>query len=188
MLFPKTNNKNIINIFSILCEVIIGFGVFSIFFGIFMTYYFTEYETDLVGKFINKSISFYKMLFPNSENISSLINQLINKLKYKKQLENNISLDNLKISIHNKPYDDLLMKFILYMILGLLILLLLPILLGIIRIEQISFKYIGFSIFLHFILIVGSELIFLLFITSYINPVKLYTIFQLNKQLTNTYI
>jgi hypothetical protein len=80
------------------------------------------------------------------------------------------------------------MKIILYMLLGLLILLLLPILLGIIRIEQISFKYIGFSIFLHFILIVGSELIFLLFITSYINPVKLYTIFQLNKQLTNTYI
>lgn len=187
MLFPKTNNKNIINIFSILCEILIGFGVFSIFFGIFMTYYFTEYETDLVGKFISKSISFYKISL-NSENISSLINQLINKLKYKKELENNISLDHLEISIHNKPYDDLLMKIILYMVFGLLILLILPILLGIIRIEQISFKYIGFSIFLHLIIIVGSELIFLLFITSYINPVKLYTIFQLNKQLTNTYI
>jgi len=210
MLFNKTNNKYAINIFNILCEVLIGFSVFAIFFGIFMTYFFTNYETTLLGNFISKSISFYKIsIAPNTlEVISNIINNLgykkqlhstalqdekvisnlINNLGYKQQLEASVLQDEKIVSEHNKPYDELLMKIILYMVLVLLFIIIVPLLLGIIRLEQISFKYIGTSILLHIILIVGFELLFLLFIITFINPVKLYLVFQNNKNKTDNYI
>jgi len=194
MLFDKTNNKSIINIFNILCEVFIGFSVFAIFFGIFMSYYFTEHQTELLGKFINKSVSFYKIsITPQissllSSSLSSLLTNSFNNLEYKKQLQKSVSEDDKKVSKHNKPYDELLMKIIFGMIIVLLFIIIIPLLLGIIRLEQISFKHIGFSTILHIILIVGFELLFLLFIITYFNSVKLYSVFQHNKNQTGNFI
>jgi hypothetical protein len=186
MLFNKTNNKNIIHIFNILCEVFIGFTVFALFFVIFMTYYFTEYQTALLGTFIDKSVSYYKI--SSDSNILLEIKNLIKKLNYKQQLETNIAHHEKEVHDHNKPYDKLLIKILLYMVFGLLLLIILPLLLGVIRLEQVNFKYIGFSIILHIILIVGFELLFLLYITTFISPVKLYTVFQNNKNQTGNYI
>ena len=186
MLFNKTNNKSIINIFNILCEVFIGFSVFGIFFGIFMTYYFTEHQTELLGNFISKSVSFYKISI-TPEISTLLINYFINS-GYKQQLQANILEDDTNVNNYNKPYDELLMKIIFGMIIVLLIIIIIPLLLGIIRLEQISFKQIGFSTILHIILIVGFELLFLLFIITYFNSVKLYSGFQHNKNQTGNFI
>ena len=186
MLFNKTNNKYVINAFHLLCEIFIGFSVFGLFFVIFMNYYFTSYETTLLGEFIAKSISFYNE--PLSPEVLSFIASGINTTGFKQSLQASVEKDHADVEEYNKPYDNLLMKIIVGMVLGLLVLILLPILLGIIGMEQLNLKYISYSILLHIILIVGFELLFLLFITRYINPVKLYSVFETNKTKTGNYI
>ena len=177
-------NKNLNN-FSIFAEVIIGFGTFSIFFGIFMIYFFTQYEVSLLGNFIKESISFYT----NTKIIDKLeIDKLINDSSKVKLLKAEVNNTEKEVSEHNKPYDTKLIYIILGMILSLLFLLIIPVILGIIRLDQINFKYIGFSIILHIILIVGFELLFLILILSYINPVKIYNILKNNKAKTGSYI
>ena len=76
----------------------------------------------------------------------------------------------------------------IYIIEILFLLVIIPLLLGFVRLEQLNFKYIGLSLVLHIILIVGFELLFLLVILKYINPVKLYMTFQENKNNTGSYI
>jgi hypothetical protein len=189
MLFNKTNNKAIINIFNILCEVFIGFSVFALFFGIFMIYFFTDYNTFLIGKFINKSISFYNShdsFFAIKNVIKSHTEERVSS--YKEQLKANVEKDEKEVNEYNIPYDNKLMIIILYMIFGMLFILELPVLLGIIGFDQINFKYLGISLLSHIILIVGFELLLLLLIISYLSPVKLYTVFQNNKTQTGQYI
>ena len=189
MLFNKTNNKLLLSSFNVLAEVIIGFSIFALFFGVFMNYFFTKYEVQLLGEFIKQSISFYKG--DNNDKTQTLkikLNQLISKNQNITKLEADVAANEEEVHSHNKPYDDKLMYIILIMIFGLVGILLLPILTGLIRFDQINFKYIGFSTVLHIILIVGFELLFLLYIITFINPVKLYSVFQNNYSKTGSYI
>ncbi len=194
MLFNKTNNKFAINSYNILLEICIAFSVFAIFFGVFMSYYFISYETNLLSNFITKSVSFYKfddILLSDNTQIKPIINNLItNNIGIdKKKLEEEVRNNESVVSEHNKEYDNKLIKIIIMMISALLLLLIIPLLLGFIRLEQIlPFKYICLSLLLHIILIVGFELLFFYYILIYINPVKLYLIFQANKIKTGRYI
>lgn len=190
MLFNKTTNKTLINGFNILTEVIIGFGTFALFFGIFMNYVFTKYEVELLGKFVKESVSFYKGNPSNkqSQDLHNQMKTLINSNSDVNNLEKNVSADDEYVHSYNKPYDNKLMYIILGMIFGLLGLLLIPVILGFIRLEQINFKYIGLSLVLHIILIVGFELLFLLYIITFINPVKLYSVFESNYQKHGYYL
>ena len=194
MLFTKTNNQFTINSYNILLEIFIAFSVFSIFFGVFMSYYFTSYETQLLSNFITKSVSFYKyddILLSDITQLKPVIKNLIteNIGNDKKKLEKEVIDNESVVSEHNKEYDNKLIKIIIMMISVLLLLLIIPLLLGIIRLEQIlPFKYICLSLLLHIILIVGFELLFFYYILIYINPVKLYLIFQANKIKTGRYI
>ena len=190
MLFNKTNNNLVLTAFNVLTEVLIGFSTFSLFFGVFMNNFFTKYEVKLLGEFIKQSVSFYKSdnNNNNSNTLKNKLNQLISKNTNIKQLKKDVATNEEEVNAYNKPYDNKLMYIILIMIFSLLGILLLPILTGLIRFEQISFKYIGFSILLHIILIIGFELLFLLYIITFINPVKLYSVFQNNYSKTGSYI
>jgi len=192
MLFNKTNNKLLIGSFNVLTEVIIGFSTFALFFGVFMNYFFTKYEVQLLGEFIKQSISFYKGVnnYNNdkSQTLKIKLNQLISKNQNITKLEADVAANEEEVHSYNKPYDNKLMYIILIMIFGLVGILLLPILTGLIRFDQINLKYIGFSTLLHIILIVGFELLFLLYIITFINPVKLYSVFQNNYSKTGSYI
>ena len=186
MLFTKTNNPFAINSYNILIEIFIAFSVFSIFFGVFMSYYFTSYETHLLSNFITKGVSFYKN---NNTQGNLIINSVIKNTANLIELEKEVSIEDSIVNKHNKEYDNKLIKIIIMMISVLLLLLIIPLLLGIIRLDQIPpIKYIGLSLILHIILIVGFELIFFYYILIYINPVKLYLIFQANKDKTGRYI
>lgn len=186
MLFNKTNNNLVITGFNVLTEVIIGFSTFALFFGVFMNNFFTKYEVKLLGEFIKQSVSFYKTNEKNADKLK--LNQLISKNTNIQQLEKDVATNEEEVHSYNKPYDNKLMYIIFIMIFSLLGILLLPILTGLIRFDQISFKYIGFSILLHIILIIGFELLFLLYIITFINPVKLYSVFQNNYSKTGSYI
>ena len=186
MLFNKTSNTFILNSHIIITEVCIGFITFSLFFYIFITYFFTKYEVNLLSNFINDSISYYNIT--QNETQQQLLKSLIQNSKEKKDLELKVDETNNIVKEYNKYYDNRLLIYIIIFIIILLVLLILPIILGVIRLDQINFKYIGTSLLLHIILIVGLELLFLLFITKYINPVKLYLLFQENKDKTGSYI
>ena len=190
MLFTKTNNPLAINSYNILLEIFIAFSVFSIFFGVFMSYYFTSYETHLLSNFITKGVSFYKINDKSESNpLKPLISSLINNTANITELEKEVRDEDSRVNEHNKEYDNNLIKIIIMMISVLLLLLIIPLLLGIIRLDQIPpIKYIGLSLILHIILIVGFELIFFYGILIYINPVKLYLIFQAHKDKTGRYI
>jgi hypothetical protein len=177
MLFSKTNNKTLLSIFTILVEVLIGFSTFAIFFGIFMICIMTNYE----------SITFYKIGKTYMDNTPQ-IKQLINNNPDIKDLQKNVSINETAVNSHNAIYDNKLIYIIVFMIICLLCVIILPLLLGIIRLEQINFSYILVSTILHVVLIVGFELLFLLFIITYINPVKLYLIFQHNRDTTGNYL
>ena len=179
-----TSNKNL-HIFGMFSEVLIGFSTFAIFFGIFMVYYFTDHEVVLLGNFIKQSIDFY---VNDSVSDTLQINELINNSSKIKELKDNIAKNEKEVEQHNEPYDRKLLYIIAGMILCLLLLLIIPVLLGIIKFEHINFKYISLSILLHVILIVGFEILFLIVIISYINPVKLYVAFKNNKAKTGSYI
>jgi hypothetical protein len=177
-------NKTL-NLFSIFSEVLIGFSTFAIFFAIFMIYYFTDHEVALLGNFIKTSTSYYVNDII-SDNLK--INKIINSSSKIKELKRNIEINEKEVDEHNAPYDRKLLYIIFGMIICLLLLLIIPVLLGIIKLEQINFKYIGISLLLHIIIIVGFEILFLVVIISYINPVKLYNVFLNNKAQTGNYI
>lgn len=185
MLFNKITNTTFINTYNIIIEILIGFGVFAIFFGIFMNYYFTNYEVELLGTFIKQSISFYK---GGGDLEKQELTNLIKNTDSIKELNTDVKNDEHEVHNYNKPYDDRLMIIILGMIAILLCILLFPLLLGFIRLDQLNFKYIGLSTILHIILIIGFELFFLLYIITFINPVKLYNVFETNKSNTGKYI
>ena len=186
MLFTKTSNTLILNSYIILTEVCIGFITFSVFFYLFMTYIFTNYEVDLLSNFIKDSISYYNITQNDVQ--KQLLKSLIENSKEKKELELTVSADGDKVIKYNVYYDNRLLVYVMVFIVILLLILILPVILGIISLDQISFKYICTSLLLHIVLIVGLEMLFLLFITKYINPVKLYLLFQENKDKTGTYI
>jgi len=186
MLFNKTSNTLILNSYIILTEVCIGFITFAVFFYIFMKYFFTEYEVKLLSNFINDSISYYNITQNDSQ--KKLLKLLIESSTETQQLASSVSENNDIVNKYNIYYDNRLLFYIMILIIILIVLLILPLILGLIRVEQISFTYIGISLLLHIILIVGLELLFLLFITKYINPVKLYLLFQENKDKTGSYI
>ena len=153
-----------------------------------MNYFFTKYEVNLLGQFIAQSVSFYKNDDVSSQSQKNIINNLIQTNNDINELKNSVKEEDHIVETYNKPYDNKLIYIILIMVFVLFAIIILPILLGLIHIDQINFKYICTSILLHIILIVGLELLFLLYITTFINPVKLYNIFQNNKNKYGTYI
>ena len=186
MLFNKINSKLFITCYDILIEILIGFSTFAIFFYVFMTYYFTSYEIHLMAGFINKSISFYSIT--QSAEQKKQLQDLIQNSNEKKKIESEVKQNEDAVQKHNKVYDNKLLMIVIIMISILFLLVIVPLLLGFVRLDQLNFKYIGLSLVLHIILIVGFELLFLLVILKYINPVKLYMTFQENKNNTGSYI
>jgi len=180
------NKSTSLSIFSIFVEVLIGFSTFAIFFGIFMIYYFTEHEVSLLGNFLKTNVSYY-LMNDTTINEKLQIGEIIKNSSKVKSIADNISKNEEEVNKHNAPYDRKLIYITAVMILTLLALLIIPVMLGIIKINQINFKYISVSILLHVILIVGFEILFLIVIVSYINPVKLYIAFQNNKAKTGSY-
>lgn len=181
MLFQATNNKRVINGFDILVEVIIGFGVFVLFFIVFMNYIFTDYQTSLLGKFIQNSLEFYKPIMP-----SQLKNLLTSQLNINK-IEQDSKANHDKVNEFNKPYDNKLILISLSMLGGLIVLAIIPVILGIVPLSHINLKFIGISLLLHLILIIGFEVVFIIGVLPFINTVKIYKLLDKYKQPDGTY-
>lgn len=188
MLFNQTNNGTLINIFNILVEIIIIFSVFAVFFGIFINYFLINYYTSLFGKFIKKSISYYKPIFLSYiKNSNILYTYLIDKIDLQ-QLQQQSDKEENDVNNYNTVYDNRLLIIIFTMIGILLTILIIPILLGIIPINQLNLKFNCLSLFLHIILIIGLELIFFIVVLSYFNPIKIYKTLEMNKDSQGNYI
>ena len=164
---------------TILIEILICFSVFAIFFGIFTNYFFNEFEENLISKFINQSVSFYKILFLTSNN-EKIINKLTEDNDFIKTLELESHLEEEKVKAHNKKYDHQFLIIIAIMILILLVICLLPMILGIVNPADLDFKYLAIKLFLHAILIVAFEMIFVLYVLPLISPIKIHEIIKEN--------
>ena len=161
-LFNKTENSTAIKCYHVLFESFIGVFVFSIFFCVFMIYFFMDMETSYLVAFIKKSISYYKIIsVPQNYKLPHVVST-------------NTQQINKKNNSTNKTW---LIIFIVFIII-ILILIIIPLLLGIIRVNQLDIKYISLSLLIHFIILIGVELIFLYCILPYFNPLKLYKVFE----------
>jgi len=177
MLLEPITNKFGLKIYYGLWEIFIGFGSFIIFFGIFIKYYFNSLEESLMNQYIKSSMSFYKPLI-NILNQYGLFNKLIDKLLDKDNLNKNMAIEDENIKNYNAEYDNLLLKIIAYILIGFLIILFLPVLIGLIPLKEINWNYIGLSFLLHIVLIVIFEIALLYFIIPINNPVELYKLFD----------
>ncbi len=122
-------------------------------------------------------MSFYKPLI-NFLNQYNLFNELINKQLDKDNLNKNLAIEDEKIKIHNAEYDNLLLKIIAYILIGSLIILFIPVLIGLIPFKEINWNYIGISFILHLVLIVIFEIALLYFIIPINNPIELHKLFD----------
>ena len=92
-------------------------------------YYFYELEEHLLNSFVKSSMSFYKPLI----NLLNQYNVLSNLFSYYLKNDNfnkSLELEEEQIKTYNIKYDNLLIKIIVFVLLGFLILLFIPILLG----------------------------------------------------------
>lgn len=160
-----------------LWEIFIGFGSFIIFFGIFIKYYFHSLEESLMSGYIKSSLSFYKPLI-NILNQYSLFNTVLNKHLDKDNFNKNLAIEEEKIKHYNAEYDNLLLKIIAYILVGFLIILFLPVLIGFIHFREINWKYIGLNFLLHIVLIIIFEITLLYYIIPLNNPIELYKLFD----------
>ena len=173
MLLEPTANIFGLRIYYGLWEIFIGFGSFIIFFGIFIKYYFNDLEESLMNGYIKSSMSFYKPLI-NILNQYNIVNKLINEQIDINNLNKNLITEDEKIKNHNAKYDNLLLKIIAYIFIGFLIILFLPILIGLIPLKKINWKYIGLSFLLHIVLIIIFEIALLYYIIPINNPIELH--------------
>ena len=121
-----------------------------------------DMETSYLVAFIKKSISYYKIIsVPQNYKLPHVVST-------------NTQQINKKNNSTNKTW---LIIFIVFIII-ILILIIIPLLLGTIRVNQLDIKYISLSLLIHFIILIGVELIFLYCILPYFNPLKLYKVFE----------
>jgi len=177
MLLEPITNKSVLRIYYGLWEIFIGFGAFIVFFGIFIKYYFHDLEERLMNGYIKSSVSFYKPLI-NILNQNGIFSKLIKEHLDKDDFHKTMAIEDEKIKNHNAEYDNLLMKIIAYILVGYLIILFLPVLIGLIPIREINWNYIGISFFLHIVLIVIFEVALLYFIIPIHNPIELHKLFD----------
>lgn len=177
MLFTPTNNKLILSIYNILWEVFIGFGAFIIFFGIFIKYYFNDYEDNLMKGYIKNSTTFYKPLV-NTLNYGNIIKNNIEQAVDVKKLNAEADAREMEVRQHNAQYDDLLMKIIIWILICFIAVLVLPLLLGIISLDYVNWKYIGTSFAIHLILVAIFESILLYIIIPINNPIEIFSLFD----------
>ena len=177
MLLEPIKNQLGLRIYYGLWEIFIGFGAFIVFFGIFIKYYFHDLEERLMNGYIKSSMSFYKPLI-NILNQYGLFNKLIDKHLDLDNLNKNLAIEDEKINIHNVAYDNLLLKIIAYILVGFLIILFLPVLIGLIPLREINWNYIGISFLLHIVLIVIFEIALLYYIIPINNPIELHKLFD----------
>ena len=161
-LFNKTENSTAIKCYHVLIESFIGVFVFSIFFYVFMIYFFMDMETSYLVAFIKKSISYYKII----------------SVPQNYKLPHVVSTNTQQINEQNNSTNKTCLIIFVVFIIIILILIIIPLLLGIIRVNQLDIKYISLSLLIHFIILIGVELIFLYFILPYFNPLKLYKVFE----------
>ena len=168
-LFNRTENTTVIKYYHVLIESFIGLFAFSIFFYVFMIYFFMDMETSYLVAFIKKSISYYKII----------------SVPQNYKLPKYTSTDTTNLDEYNNSYDKKFLIIVAVFISIILSLIIIPLLLGIIRIKQLDITYISLSLLIHFIILIGVELIFLYCILPYFNPLKLYKLFD--EQLEHKY-
>jgi hypothetical protein len=177
MLLEPITNKFGLRIYYGLWEIFIGFGSFIIFFGIFIKYYFDSLEESLMNGYIKSSVSFYKPLI-NILNQYGLFSKLIKEYLEKDNFYKTMAIEDEHIKNHNAKYDNLLLKIIAYILVGFLIILFLPVLIGLIPFREINWSYIGLSFLLHIVLIIIFEIVLLYYIIPINNPIELHTLFD----------
>jgi hypothetical protein len=89
-----------------------------------------------------------------------------------------MAIEDEHIKNHNAKYDNLLLKIIAYILVGFLIILFLPVLIGLIPFREINWSYIGLSFLLHIVLIIIFEIVLLYYIIPINNPIELHTLFD----------
>ena len=177
MLLEPVVNKLGLKIYYGLWEIFIGFGSFIIFFGVFIKYYFDSFEESLMNGYIKSSVSFYKPLI-KILNQYGMFSKLIDERLEKDNFNKKIAIEDEKIKNHNDEYDNLLLKIIAYILVGFLIILFLPVLIGLIPFRAINWKYIGLSLLLHIVLIIIFEIALLYYIIPINNPIELHKLFD----------
>ena len=160
------------NIYIILLEILISFGVFAIFFVIFINYFFTDFETGLLKGFIHESVGFYKPAL-SAEN-KLLINNLLLKNNQIAELKAKSHEDETRVKTYNKQFDSMLIKIVGIMIMSILIVCLFFILNSTIKPSTINYTYLAIGFFAHLAFIVLFELLFIFYVLPTASPVKLH--------------
>ena len=71
-----------------------------------------------------------------------------------------------------------MLKIIAYILIGFLIILFIPVVIGLIPFKDINWKYLGLSFLLHIVLIAIFEVALLYYIIPINNPIELYKLFD----------
>lgn len=165
------------NFYIILIEVLISFGVFAAFFVVFINYFFIDYETQLLNGFIGDSVGFYKSIITNTTDSSysdKILNDIILKNEKIEDLKAESHANESQVKAFNKQYDMKLWKIAGIMILIVFAVILFFMVIGVIQLRDINFKYLAVSFVLHAILIIGFELAFVFYVLPLASPVKIY--------------
>ena len=169
---------NFLNVYIILLEIFIAFSVFGIFFAIFMNYFFIKFQTNIFTTFIKNSIDLYKTYLFENVNLNK-IKTFLNKTDYIKNIEKDSIIKEHEVDTYNKQYDNLLFKIIGVMILSIASLVLIPVLLNIISISDINFKYISLSFILHMGFIILFEGLFVYLVLTKSSPIKIFNVIKI---------
>jgi hypothetical protein len=166
-----------LNEYIILLEIFIAFSVFGIFFAIFMNYFFIKFQTNIFTIFIKDSINIYKKYLFENVNLDK-ITKFLNETDYIKTIEKDSIIKEHEVDTYNKQYDNLLFKIIGVMILFIASLVLIPIVLGIISINDINFTYISLSFILHMGFIILFEGLFVYLVLANSSPIKIFNVIK----------
>jgi len=170
MLFSPTNNNTLINIYLIIIEIFIGYTAFALFFGIFANYLYEDYITYRVKNDLKKALSFYQLDTQKLESMKTLIS-------YQKKY---FDSEQIQVDENNK----ILRNNFIYLIIGissfLLSLIIIPLILGIIPISYVNFKFIGISYLIHIIFVISFESLILFGIFGFSKTINIFRFFTNN--------
>ena len=170
-IYKPTTNPRILWWYHVLWDALIGFAVFSLFFGVFMNYFMMDYQVGLLGNFFKESINHYPDLKSSLKGILAEVSaEEIQKAK------DNAAKEHHEVAQYNKKYETLFTVTISMMIIGILLILIVPVILGFIDYNEIPFKYLLFVFIAHAILILAFESMIFFGVMKILSPVKLYNL------------
>ena len=176
MILKPIKNSAILNAYEITLDAFILFSSFVLFLGIFIKALFYIWSSALIKRYINESLSNYKNLL-DLLNQFNLVSDLLNSFGAVENVNKISEQEQNKVESHNSYYNNLILGIIGGVIGGFLLLLIIPVVLGLIPLHMLNWKYIIISFIVNIALIFGFQCIFLFVILFLNNPINLSVFF-----------